>query len=93
MHLNLDACALALGLLAVFVGKARTSRRDRNPELLDFCNGLSAFYLGILAYGSVFDARLFQQVFNANVVLVAGSLGYACYLNLRSIWVKGGERR
>jgi hypothetical protein len=88
MSINLDACALALGVIAVFVGKARSSSRYKNPELLDFCNGVSAFYLGILAYSSIFDTQLFTKVFSANAVLVAGSLGYACYLNLKSIWIR-----
>jgi hypothetical protein len=88
MNINLDACALAIGLFAVVIGKARSSRRQKSPELLDFCNGVSAFYLGILAYSSIFDADLFTKVFTANAVLVAGSLGYACYLNLKSIWVR-----
>ena len=92
MILNLDVCALALGIFAVVIGKVRASRREKSPELLDFCNGVSAFYLGILAYSSVFDAALFTRIFSANTVLVAGSLGYACYLNLKSIWVRVDAR-
>jgi hypothetical protein len=88
MIVTLDAFALALGILAIVTGRLRSTRRQRSPELLDFSNGVSAFYLGVLAYASIFDAALFTKVFSSNLVLVAGSLGYACYLNLKSIWVR-----
>jgi hypothetical protein len=82
----IDLCAALFGAgCATFAFLRAPNGRDVTNVAVGFASGSSAFLLVIIAISVFRDPSLFETLLANNRVLLFGAIGYAAFINFRTI--------
>lgn len=81
-----DLCAAIFGALcAAFSFFRGPGDRDVTNVAIGFASGSSAFLLTVVAISVFVNEKLFEALLVSNRVLLFGAIGYAAFINARTV--------